>query len=97
MWRSERVSFDRFVVIRDRNPASGTSAFTNSGHRSRLRYALLTQFPTPTKLVIVMHDLAHQLLDQLLADRAVSATVQFCNRLRESDYHLINLAGIDLV
>jgi hypothetical protein len=40
---------------------------------------------------------AHQLLDQLLADRAVLTTSQFCDRLRDSDNHFISLTGVDFV
>ena len=33
----------------------------------------------------------------MLADRAVLARRQFCNRLRDSDNHFIRLTGIHLV
>jgi hypothetical protein len=45
----------------------------------------------PTKLVIVLHDLAHQVLYQVLADRAVLATGQFSHRLRDRDNHFVGL------
>jgi hypothetical protein len=34
-----------------------------------------------TKLRIIVHDFAHQLFDQLLADNAVLAAGEFCDRL----------------
>ena len=49
-----------------------------------------------TKFVVVFHDFAHQVLDQMLADRAVLARRQFWNRLRNSDNHFIRLTGIHL-
>ena len=49
------------------------------------------------KLGIVVHDLAHQLLDHLLADEAILLARQFCDRLRDRIDHFIRFIGINFV
>ena len=49
------------------------------------------------KLGVVMHYLAHQLLDHLLADDPILLARQFCDRLRDRINDFICFRGIDFV
>ncbi len=50
-----------------------------------------------TKLGVVVHNLAHQLLNHLRADDAVLLARQFCDCLRDRVDHFIGFIGIDFV
>ena len=47
------------------------------------------------KLAVVVHDLAHQLLNHLLTDDAILLARQFCDRLRDRVDDFICFRGID--
>ena len=49
------------------------------------------------KLGVVVHYLAHQLLDHLLADEAILLACQFCDCLRDRVDDFIRFSGIDFV
>jgi hypothetical protein len=49
------------------------------------------------KLVVVVHDLPHQLLDHSLADEPILLARQFCDCLRDRVDHFIYFIGIDFV
>ena len=49
------------------------------------------------KLGIVIHNLAHQLLDHLLTDDAILLTRHFCDRLRDRVDDFIRFIGVDFV
>ena len=49
------------------------------------------------KLCIVVHNLAHQLLNHLLADDAILLARQFCDCLRDRINDVIGFIGIDFV
>jgi hypothetical protein len=49
------------------------------------------------KLGFVIHNLAHQLLDHLLADEAILLARQFSDRLRDRVNDFICFRGIDFV
>ena len=51
----------------------------------------------PAKLGVVVHNLAHQLLNQLLADDPILLARQFCDRLRDCVDDFICFIGIDFV
>ena len=50
-----------------------------------------------TKFSVVVHNLAHQLLDHLLADDRILLARQFCDRLRDRINDFICFRGIDFV
>ena len=47
------------------------------------------------KLRVVVRNLAHQLFNHLLPDRAILLTGQFCDRLRDRINDFIGFIGID--
>ena len=49
------------------------------------------------KFSVVVHYLAHQLFDHLLADEAILLACQFSDRLRDRVDHFICFVGIDFV
>ena len=49
------------------------------------------------KLGVVMDNLAHQLLNDLLADDAILLARQFCDCLRDRVDHFIGFIGVDFV
>ena len=49
------------------------------------------------KLAVVVHNLAHQVFDQLLADDAILLARQFCDCLRDRVDDFIRFIGIDFV
>ena len=51
----------------------------------------------PAKLGVVVHNLAHQLLNHLLTDDAILLARQFCDCLRDRVDDFICFVGIDLV
>ena len=48
-----------------------------------------------TKLGVVVHDLAHQVFDHLLADEPILLARQFCNGLCDGVDHFICFIGVD--
>jgi hypothetical protein len=53
--------------------------------------------PLPAKFGVVLHNLAHRLLDHLLADEAILLARQFCNGLRNGVDHFVGFIRIDFV
>jgi hypothetical protein len=51
----------------------------------------------PAKLAVVVHYLAHQLLDHLLPDHAILTAGQLSRRLRDRVNDFIRFCGIDFV
>ena len=49
------------------------------------------------KLGVVVHNLAHQLLNHLLADDAILLARQFCDCLCDRVNHFVGFIGIDFV
>ena len=47
------------------------------------------------KLGVVVHNLAHQLFDHLLADEPILLARQFCNGLCDGVDHFVGFTGID--
>src|SRR6202011_513890 len=45
----------------------------------------------PTKLCVIIYNLAHQLFNQLLADRTVLAARQFCHSLCNGSNHFVSI------
>ena len=51
----------------------------------------------PAKLAVVVHYLAHQLLDHMLANDLILLARQFCDCLRDRINNFICFSGIDFV
>jgi hypothetical protein len=64
---------------------------------SASRESRLRRSPLHGELAVVVHDLAHQLLNHLLTDDAILLARQFCDRLRDRINHFIRFRGIDFV
>src|ERR1700720_1187519 len=65
-----------------------TMADLISGFEPSLRQQVIR---VPTKFCIIIHNLAHQLFNQLLADRTVLTVRQFCHSLCNCCNHFVSI------